>query len=107
METHAETYSSAYRAKKGLSFWEKNFDEMAKKTMLRQLISKWGVMSIDFISAYEGDGAIIHENGSREYVVNDEEVIEQEEPQIEAAVHPMQEGIPEISKNKQVKLSDI
>ena len=29
------------------SFWYKNFDDMAMKTMLRQLISKWGVVSIE------------------------------------------------------------
>ena len=33
------------------SFWYKNFDEMAKKTMLRQLISKWGVMSTEMVQA--------------------------------------------------------
>ena len=33
------------------SFWYKNFDEMAKKTMLRQLISKWGVMSTEMTQA--------------------------------------------------------
>lgn len=33
------------------SFWYKNFDGMAYKTMLRQLISKWGIMSIDLQNA--------------------------------------------------------
>lgn len=33
------------------SFWYKNFDEMAKKTMLRQLISKWGIMSTEMVQA--------------------------------------------------------
>lgn len=33
------------------SFWYKNFDEMAKKTMLRQLISKWGIMSTEMAQA--------------------------------------------------------
>lgn len=37
------------------SFWYKNFDGMAYKTMLRQLISKWGVMSIDLQKAFEDD----------------------------------------------------
>ena len=38
------------------SFWYKDFDEMAKKTMVRQLIGKWGIMSSDFLRAYEADG---------------------------------------------------
>jgi len=79
MENHANTYSQGYKAKKGYTFWEKNFDEMAKKTMLRQLISKYGVMSIDMQNAYESDMAVINEDGSKVYVDNEnEEVIEAE-----------------------------
>lgn len=55
MEAHAEKYSKGYAAKKGYTFWEKDFDAMAYKTMLRQLISKWGVMSIELQTAYEQD----------------------------------------------------
>lgn len=44
------------------SFWYKNFDGMAKKTMLRQLISKWGIMSTDMIQAMESDNGIIATN---------------------------------------------
>ena len=55
MEAHALRYSKGYAAKKGYTFWEKDFDAMAFKTMLRQLISKWGVMSIDLQSAFEAD----------------------------------------------------
>src|SRR5699024_785839 len=35
------------------SFWYKDFDGMAMKTMLRQLISKWGIMSIDLQTAVD------------------------------------------------------
>lgn len=47
------------------SYWYKNFDEMANKTMLRQLISKWGIMSTDMVRAMESDSATIkaNENG--------------------------------------------
>lgn len=57
MEAHALRYSKGYSAKKGYTFWEKDFDAMAFKTMLRQLISKWGIMSIDLQSAFEADKA--------------------------------------------------
>lgn len=43
------------------SFWYKDFDGMAFKTMLRQLISKWGIMSIDMQEAFEKDGSEIYE----------------------------------------------
>ena len=55
MEAHALRYSKGYAAKKGYTFWEKDFDAMAYKTMLRQLISKWGIMSIDLQTAFEQD----------------------------------------------------
>lgn len=62
MENHALRYSKGYAAKKGYTFWEKDFDAMAFKTMLRQLISKWGVMSIDLQTAFEAD-AVAAEDG--------------------------------------------
>ena len=37
------------------SFWYKDFDSMAKKTMLRQLLSRWGLMSIEMQKMYDED----------------------------------------------------
>lgn len=82
MMSHADKYSPAFSAegyKKLLkgevsekemwrysSFWYKDFDEMAKKTMIRQLISHWGVMSIELQTAFERDSSLngISENGN-------------------------------------------
>lgn len=83
MEAHAMRYSMGYRAKKGYTFWEKDFDAMAYKTMLRQLISKWGIMSVDMVNAFENDMAVLNEDGSKFYIDTDEteEVVEvTEEP---------------------------
>ena len=49
------------------SFWYKNFDGMAYKTMLRQLISKWGIMSIDLQNAFEHDMTFTDESGQAHY----------------------------------------
>lgn len=70
MESHALKYSQGYKAKKGYTFWEKDFDSMAYKTMLRQLISKWGIMSIDMQSALDSDMGVIKEDGTVDYVEN-------------------------------------
>jgi recombination protein RecT len=43
---------------------------MAFKTMIRQLFSKWGIMSIDMERAIEKDQAAIGEDGKIEYVDN-------------------------------------
>lgn len=72
MEAHALQYSQGYQAKKGYTFWEKSFDDMAIKTMLRQLISKWGIMSIEFQKAYEADMGVLRPGGNVEYVDNEE-----------------------------------
>lgn len=88
MLAHAEKYSFAFYKNGGAkflelleqgkipekdmwkysSFWFKDFDGMALKTMLRQLISKWGIMSIDLQNAIDKDMAVIHEDGKTEYV---------------------------------------
>lgn len=89
MEAHALKYSKGYQAKKGYTFWEKDFDGMAYKTMLRQLISKWGIMSIDMASAIDSDMAVINEDGTKDYVDNDDTVFDME---------PLQEAAPEQSQ---------
>lgn len=80
MEAHALKYSQGYAAdkRKGTSwtFWSKDFDGMAYKTMLRQLISKWGIMSIEMQSAIDADMAVINDDGTKDYVDN------QPEPQV-------------------------
>lgn len=54
------------------SFWYKSFDEMAFKTMLRQLISKWGIMSVEMQDAFTHDDAVIAEDGTASYVEYDD-----------------------------------
>ena len=75
MEAHALKYSQGYRADKSkgteYTFWSKDFDGMAMKTMLRQLISKWGIMSTEMQEAYVKDQAVIDEKGNVDYVDND------------------------------------
>lgn len=91
MLAHAEKYSYAFAKNGGAkslelleqgkipekemwkysSFWFKDFDGMALKTMLRQLISKWGIMSIKLQTAFDKDMAVIQEDGYAEYVENE------------------------------------
>lgn len=75
MMAHAAKYSQGYKNdlkyNTAYTFWSKDFDGMAYKTMLRQLISKWGIMSIDMQMAMEADQAIVNEDGSKTYVDND------------------------------------
>lgn len=86
MLKHADTYSQAFSAEKYRelqegkiperdmwkysSFWYKNFDGMAFKTVLRQLLSKYGIMSVEMQKAFDGDMAAINEDGTVQYVDN-------------------------------------
>ena len=119
MMNHADRYSAAFSRKayenliagnipqgemwKYSSFWYKDFDSMAKKTMLRQLISKWGIMSTDMQSAYESDSRVIEETESGQLVPQVEEEPPQqiEEPQAAAQI-PAQPAEP-----KQIDLSSL
>lgn len=114
MLAHADKYSMAFNKNdyekllagkipqkdmwKYSSFWYKDFDGMAYKTMLRQLISKWGIMSIDMQNAYEKDMATIKEDGSYEYIENDNSVIDVPASSVEVEMEPQPEEEKEESK---------
>lgn len=74
VELHARKYSASYQgdlkynSKK--SFWTTDFDAQAKKTLLRQIISKFGVMSIEMQEAFKQDMSTIDEQGNPVYVDN-------------------------------------
>ena len=76
MEAHALNYSQGYKGDKNrgtkYTFWSKDFDGMGFKTMLRQLISKWGIMSIEMQDAYTKDMGVIQQDGAVEYVDNEQ-----------------------------------
>ena len=125
MLAHAEKYSFAFYKNGGArslelleqgkipekdmwkysSFWFKDFDGMALKTMLRQLISKWGIMSIDLQNAIDKDMAVIHEDGKTDYVdvakaeddgvVSDQELqeVQEDQPAAPGTQQPDPKGI--------------
>lgn len=109
MEKHADTYSKAFsldaynKIKAGQvpdkdmwkysSYWYKDFDGMAFKTILRRLISKYGVMSIEMQEAYTKDMAVMHENGEYDYVDSpiEEANTTEEKEQKDEEVHSLKE----------------
>jgi recombination protein RecT len=123
MMSHADKYSPAFSAaayKKLLngeipqnelwkysSFWYKDFDGMAKKTMLRQLISKWGIMTAEMTMAYERDDHVMMLNtasGDLLPEVTDTPELsqqdEQEQPKIERTAKTMDLPEPEADEVK-------
>lgn len=59
MLAHANKYSKGFAAKKGYTFWEKDFDAMAKKTLIRQLIGKWGPKQFEIERALKADMGVV------------------------------------------------
>ncbi|MBE8954363.1 MAG: recombinase RecT [Quinella sp. 2Q5] len=79
LKAHAEKYSQSFaydiRSGRKSSVWSTNFDAMAKKTVLKKLLSNFGIISIDLKSAalaaaLQADQAIVTEEGFR-YIDNE------------------------------------
>lgn len=97
MEQHADRYSQAFNLatfrkiesgaipkeqlwkREYSSFWYQDFENMAFKTMLRQLLSKWGVMSIEMQRAFDVDMAVIDQNGNASYIDNGDAIMGSED----------------------------
>ena len=81
---HAEKYSQSYRydkeKNKQSSVWSTNFDAMAKKTVIKLLLSKWGILSVEMQQAISDDQKTFDEEGDGEYGDNQPDVIEAQDP---------------------------
>ena len=104
MEAHADKYSMAFdldtyrKIQEGKipqedmwkysSYWYSNFEGMAEKTLIKHLLSKWGILSTELITAIDADTAVIHEDGTKDYVDTEEYAAEIEPQQ---AQEPQQE----------------
>jgi recombination protein RecT len=83
VEQHAHKYSQAYKSATGLSPWKDadQFHEMAKKTVLKNTLSKWGILSIEIQKATISDQSIINNVDTMDvnYIDNSNEAIDKEQ----------------------------
>lgn len=84
LEAHGKKYSKSYDSKDKYTkeyngIWRTNFDAMAKKTVLKQLISKFGIMSVEMQDAVVKDQQVIDKDGNGEYVDNNNIIIKAEQ----------------------------
>ena len=81
---HAKKYSQSYRNDLNYnnqnSNWSTNFDAMAKKTVIKLLLSKWGILSVEMQRAITDDQKTFDEDGNEEYGDNQSDIIEAEDP---------------------------
>lgn len=88
MEAHADKYSQSFNLDtyrkiqegkipqsemwKYSSPWLTDFPSMAEKTLIKHILSKWGILSTELITAIDSDQAVINSDGTKNYVDNEE-----------------------------------
>lgn len=88
VEAHAYEYSQTYKADKDKGWtssqWSKHFDAMARKTVLKRLLSGFGILSVEMQQAITADQAVFNStDGAPRYADNDariEDVVVEEVP---------------------------
>jgi recombination protein RecT len=96
VEAHAKKYSQSY--KKGFGVWKDDFDSMARKTVLKLLLSKYAPMSVEMQKATLADQAVVNnfESDDYQYADNDKghEYVKAvfEESAMQAAIEQIKTG---------------
>ena len=80
VDNHAKKYSQAYRydinKNKKSSKWTTDFEAMALKTVIKLLLSKWGILSVDMQRAIQDDQKVYDEDGNGGYGDNQPDAVE-------------------------------
>ena len=84
INNHAQKYSQSYRYDindgKQSSRWSTDFDAMAKKTVIKLLLRKWGILSVEMQKAIEDDQKVYEVDSTEQYSDNQPDVVEAENP---------------------------
>lgn len=96
IDNHARKYSQSYRYdlndNKQSSRWSTDFDAMAKKTVIKLLLSKWGILSVEMQRAIQDDQKVYDGNGDESYGDNQSDVVMAEDPFVDVNYTPVAES---------------
>lgn len=105
IKKHGKKYSPSYKNNNSQSLWIQNFDAMARKTVIKRLISKYGIMSVDFQQTIDKDGQVDDGLGAAQraglHVVTDMEANQEE------MAFDEPEGLPEAEHSSDVDIKPI
>jgi recombination protein RecT len=102
---HAKRFSQAYKGKRS-SPWETDFDQMALKTVIKNTLAKWGILSIEMQSAIQHDQGVIDKEDNITYPDGVEFEDLAEEVEADKADDFDQDSEPETEREKENKLFD-
>ena len=108
INSHAMKYSQTFKSSnkwvKESSKWATDFDAMARKTVLKILLSKYAPMSVEMCEATTIDQSVIDDNGTH-YIDKEPDTIEIEEADAEAMADKIRgmEDEPDAEKSKEGK----
>lgn len=84
IDNHARKYSKSYQYDinegKQSSLWSTDFDAMARKTVIKLLLSRWGILSIDMQRAIQDDQKTYDGTGEGTYGDNQPDFVIPEDP---------------------------
>jgi recombination protein RecT len=83
---HAKRFSKTFKN----GPWQTDFDGMAKKTVLKSALSKWGILSIEMQKAIETDQAVIKEEVASGAEINSSSVEYADNPENHSNVHDVE-----------------
>ena len=114
VKAHAQKFSQTYRSGRGV--WKEQFEAMAKKTVVKQLLSKWAPKSIEMNQAImfdqgvvRGDVAdmenadVVYADSAKNETVSDTTDFQEAEVVEEPAPQPANEPKPEVKNEEEAE----
>jgi len=101
LEKHGKKFSQTY--KKGFGLWQDDFDSMAKKTVIKMLLSKFGILSVDMQTAVIADQSVIKNSDTLEVQYIDNEPVTADEIALEKEIERCKQFIDSATTKQQLK----
>lgn len=98
IDKHGKRFSKSYSNNNGL--WKQDFESMAIKTVLKNLLSKWGILSIEMQSAVKFDQAVVNDIDGDNFDYPDNNNIDDTQP-VEARIVEDVDPVIEFEKEQQ------